>query len=193
MLSSWLIAILLISPFLYAGYVYNQLVKRRNQVREAWSGIDVQLKRRHNLIPNLVTTVKSYAHHEKDVLEEITELRSRISDPGNVKETGAKENNISKSLKTLLGLVEAYPELKADKNFLTLQNELVDIEDHLQYARRYYNGCVRELNNFVESFPSNLICRLFGARPEGFFEVRRATERLVPSVSISESTDANGE
>ena len=127
MLSSWLIAILLISPFLYAGYVYNQLVKRRNQVREAWSGIDVQLKRRHNLIPNLVTTVKSYARHEKDVLEEITELRRRISDPGNVKETGAKENNISKSLKTLLGLVEAYPELKADKNFLTLQNELVDI------------------------------------------------------------------
>jgi len=145
----------------------------------------VQLKRRHNLIPNLVTTVTAYARHEEDVLKEVTEVRSRFTKKQNVKETGELENGVSRSLKTLLALVEAYPDLKADKNFLELQDELVEIEDHLQYARRYYNGSVRDLNNLVESFPSNLVCGLLGGRSSDYFEIDRAIERQVPSVSMT--------
>ena len=155
-------------------------------MREAWSGIDVQLKRRHNLIPNIVETVKGYGAHERNLLEEITRLRAESVElkPGDVKGREISENALSLQLGNLLALVENYPALKANVNYLELQKQLVEVEDQLQYARRYYNGTVRNYNIRAESFPGNLVAGAFGFRRAEFFEIQTAAERATPEVDL---------
>jgi LemA protein len=164
--------------------IYNLFVRDKNLIREAWSGIDVQLKRRHNLIPNLVASVRGYSKHERDLFEEITEKRAKSTQIENVKEKATVEADLSGMIKNLFVVVEEYPDLKASKNFIDLQNQLVEIEDQLQYARRYYNGSVRNYNIRVESFPSNLIAGIFNYKQEEYFEITLATERKLPEVKV---------
>jgi LemA protein len=164
--------------------VYNLFVKDRNLIKEAWSGIDVQLKRRHNLIPGLVETVKAYSKYERALFNEITEQRSKTVRIENVKDKATAENNISGKLKSLFAVVEDYPDIKANVNFLDLQNQLTEVEDQLQYSRRYYNGTVRNYNIRVESFPGNIVANIFDFKPEEFFEITLATERKIPEVKI---------
>ena len=164
----------------WAIAIYNRFVKRKNVVQEAWSGIDVQLKRRSNLIPNLVEVVKGYAKHEAETLSKVTEQRTGNS----VAERSAHETEVSKAIQSLLAVAEAYPDLKANENFLDLQNNLDEIESHIQSARRFYNGAVRDLNILVESFPSNLIANIFNFRAAQFFEIELDSERQVPQVKF---------
>ena len=164
--------------------IYNLFIRDKNLIKEAWSGIDVQLKRRHNLIPNLVTSVRGYSKHERDLFEEITEKRAKSTKIENVKEKAAIEADLSGMIKNLFVVVEEYPDLKASQNFLDLQNQLVEIEDQLQYSRRYYNGSVRNYNIRVESFPSNIIAGIFDFKQEEFFEITLATERKTPEVQV---------
>jgi LemA protein len=165
-------------------YYYNKLVSLKNIVAEGWSGIDVQLKRRHDLIPNLVEIVKGYAGHEKETFEEVVRLRGESRQTNDPADKSLLENNISTDLKKIFALVEAYPNLKADANFRKLQDTLVEVEDSLQFSRRYYNGAVRAFNTLVQSFPSNLIARLFAYQPMKFFELEYATERKTPDISF---------
>lgn len=167
-------------------WIYNRLVRQRNLVSEAWAGIDVQLQKRHELVPNLVTTVKGYVRHESSVLESVTELRG--ASPGNVGETGQNESRLSRSIMRLFALAEDYPELKASEGFQQLHASLVAIENDLQYARRYYNGAARDNNNLVESFPSNLVARAFGFQLAEFFEVELASARIPPKISLHDET-----
>jgi len=150
---------------------YNGLVVLRNRVEEAWSDITVQLKRRTDLIPNLVNSVKGYATHEKEVFEKVAEARSAIMNAGSVAETAKAENALEGALKSLFAVSEAYPELKANQNFLQLQQELVDTEDKIQAARRFYNGGVRDLNTKIQTFPTNIIAGMFGFQAKEFFDV----------------------
>lgn len=161
----------------YTIYLFNKLVKQKNYVMEAWSGIDVQLKRRYSLIPNLVETVKAYTKYEGTVLEEITKVRQRCIDASNVKEQSEAEVMLTDGFKQFFALAEAYPDLKANAQFINLQKNLVEIEDAIQYARRYYNGTVRDFNIITESFPSNLIAFLFGYKSKDYFEVTSSIER----------------
>lgn len=164
----------------WAIWTYNRMVRARNQQEEAWSGIDVQLRKRHDLVPPLVEIVRGYAAHEKGVLVAVTEARGRaIGDPNR---TDAAESGLSEGLRGIFALAESYPQLKADTNFQQLFSRLVEIEDHLQYARRYYNGSVRDFRNLVQTFPQNLVARAFAFRPAEFFEVEGATERSAPRV-----------
>lgn len=163
---------------------YNGLVKLRNRAKEAWADIDVQLKRRYDLIPNLVETVKGYASHEKEVFEKVTEARTRAMGAKTVKERGEAENYLSETLKTLFAVVENYPDLKASQNFLELQRELRDTEDKIQAARRFYNSNVRDLNIMIESFPANIIASIFGFQKMDLFELAEAAEREAPKVSF---------
>ena len=165
-------------------FSFNLLVRDKNLIKEAWSGIDVQLKRRHNLIPNLVASVKGYSQHEKNLLEEITKKRTEAAKVENIKDVAPAESDLSGMLKNLIVIAENYPELKANSNFIDLQNQLVEIEDQLQYARRYYNGAVRNYNIRVESFPSNIIAKSFNFKPDNFFEISLATERSTPEIKI---------
>lgn len=167
---------------LAAVWIYNRLVRYRNQVNEAWAGIDVQLQKRHELVPNLVATVKGYVAHESGVFRDVSLIRSRGD--AAVTATAARETALSRSLGKLFALAEDYPELKASEGFRQLHASLVEIEDHLQYARRYYNGAVRVNNNFVESFPSNLVAGLFGFSSAEFFEIEFAAQRSTPDVSL---------
>ena len=150
--------------------IFNRLVKDRNQVRAGWSDIDVQLQRRADLVPQLVEAVSGYADFERATLEKITTLRNQSLALTNVAERGAVEAALAEGVKQLLVLAESYPDLKASDNFLQLQRDLVDVEDHLQYARRFYNGAVRLLNTRIESFPDLLIARPFGFLPAEFFD-----------------------
>jgi LemA protein len=163
---------------------YNRFVRLRNMVSEAWSGIDVQLMRRAALIPNLVEAVKGYMGHERSLLAEIAALRSRSLQDHTVGERGAIETALSRSLGSLLAVAEGYPELQASQNFLALQKELAGIEDQIQMARRYYNGTVRNLNIAVESFPSNLVAKLFSVVTAEFFALDDPGDRQVPPVSL---------
>ncbi len=151
--------------------IYNSLIRFVNRAREAWSDIEVQMKRRYDLIPNLVETVKGYASHEKGVFEKVTEARARAMGAEGIKEKGQAENMLSGTLKTLFAVSENYPDLKANANFLELQRELSDTENKIQAARRFYNGNVRDLNIKIESFPSNIIASLFGFKKMDFFEL----------------------
>lgn len=171
---------------LYVILAWNGLVRLRMKVKEAFSGVDVQLKRRYDLIPNLVKTVKAYAKHESDTLEEVIQARGAAQQSENLEERARAENGLSRSLDKLIALVERYPELKADKNFRKLHDDLVRIEDDLQYARRYYNGTVRDLNVKVQQVPSNLVAGLLGVREAEFFEVEDAGERSAPRIDWSE-------
>lgn len=163
---------------------YNRLVKLRNMVKEGWSNIDVQLKRRASLIPNLVETVKGYVSHERGLLAEITDLRSKSLQTQKVSEKGEIETALSRSLGNLMAVAEGYPDLKANQNFLELQKELSDIEEQIQSARRYYNGTVRNLNIAVESFPSNMVARIFNFSQTDFFALDDENDRQVPQVNF---------
>ena len=158
---------------------FNGLVRRRYRIREAWSDIDVQLKRRHDLIPNLVETVKGYMMHEKDVFEKVTEARSRAMGAKSKDEKLGAENALSNTLKTLFAVSENYPDLKANANFLDLQRELVDTENKIQAARRFYNGNVMDYNTKIETFPNNLMAGMFGFKKEEFFGAEEAEKEPV--------------
>ena len=180
----WVLAGAVALALFGAVLMYNQLVRLKNMAREGWSGIDVQLKRRANLIPNLVETVKGYLGHESDLLSRVTELRSKSGQARNVQEKGRVEDEISRSLSNILAVAEGYPDLKANQNFLDLQDRLARIEEEIQMARRYYNGTARELNIKIESFPSNFIAAMFGFSPMDYFEVEDPGDRAVPQVAF---------
>lgn len=171
---------------LYAVFVYNGLVKSRQMTEEAWSGIDVQLKRRADLVPNLIETVKGYATHEKSTLEEVVELRNRAQavPSGDVAGRAAAESLLGQALGRVVALAEAYPDLKANQNFLELQKSLETIEGEIQMSRRYYNGAARDLNVKVDSFPSNLVAGQFGFSKAGYFEIANDADRAVPTVKF---------
>ena len=156
---------------------YNRLITLRNRTKEAWSDIDVQLKRRYNLIPNLVETVKGYAAHERGVFEKVTEARTRAMGAKSIKEHSEAENMLSSTLKSLFAVVENYPDLKASTNFLELQRELRDAEDKIQAARRFYNGNVRDMNIQIESFPANIIASVFNFKKADFFQIEEAAAK----------------
>lgn len=166
---------------LFVWLTYNALVTLKLRVDEAWSDITVQLKRRLDLIPNLVNTVKGYAAHEAGVFERVTEARSNALNAQGVKETAAAENQFEGALKSLFAVAESYPDLKASQNFIELQNELVDTEDKIQAARRFYNGGVRDLNTKMQIFPNNIFAGMLGFKQRDFFEVedRAAAEKPV--------------
>ena len=180
---SWLA---LIGLLLVVGVVllYNRLVRLRNGSENAWSDIDVQLKRRHDLVPNLVETVKGYASHEKQTFEDVVEARGRAMAAEGPADKAQAEGFLGRTLKSLFALAEAYPELKANENFLSLQSELSVLEDAIQKARRYYNAIVRDFNILCQSFPSNLVAGAFGFAPRQFFELDSEAERSAPSVSF---------
>lgn len=161
---------------------YNGLVRLKNLVAEAWSSIDVQLKRRYDLIPNLVATVKGYAGHEKNTLEEVVRLRNASMHASSVEEKAQAETALSAQLKTVFALAEAYPDLKANQNFLDLHKNLADLENHIQLARRYYNGTVREYNTKIAVFPTNVIANMFGFSKQPYFELGLSAERDNPTV-----------
>jgi LemA protein len=176
---------ILVLLILWVAFMYNALVRGRNHCDEAWSGIDTELKRRYDLIPNLVTTVKGYAAHEREVMERVTQARNTaVASQGSPASQAKDENVLVDSLKRLLAVVESYPDLKASENFLKLQQELVNTEDRIQRARRFYNGNVREYNNRVEVIPSALIARPFGFKEREFFEIESAIERQAPTVKM---------
>jgi len=167
---------------LWLIYAYNSLVLGRNRSDEAWSDINVQLKRRHDLIPNLVETVKGYAAHESGLFQKVTEARTRAMGAGDPKSLAAAENVLAGTLKTLFAVAENYPDLKANANFLDLQRELADAENKIQAARRFYNSNVLVLNTRIDSFPTNLVAGSFGFQKKTFFELEEAGEAAVPQV-----------
>ncbi len=168
---------ILIFIVLYVVFAYNRLIVLRNRVQEAWADIDVQLKRRYDLIPNLVETVKGYAIHEREVFEKVTEARTRAMGAQTMKEHSEAENFLSQTLKSLFAVAENYPQLRAVENFLELQREVRDTEDKIQAARRFYNGNVREMNILIESVPANVVANLFGFKKAEFFEIEEAKEK----------------
>ena len=170
---------------LYVAVTYNILVRLRQHCRESWSGIDTELKRRYDLIPNLVETVRGYATHERGVLQAVVEARSRaVASTGSPRSQARDENVLVGAMRQLLAVAEGYPQLKASGNFLQLQNELADTEDRIQAARRFYNANVRDLNTRVEVFPSNLIAGMFGFGRQEFFEIEDSGVRVPPKVAL---------
>jgi LemA protein len=163
---------------------YNSLIRLRNQVRNSWSQIDVQLKRRHDLIPNLVETVKGYAAHEKDTLENVTQARAAAVSANGAKEAAQAENMLTQSLGRLMLVVEQYPDLKANQNFLSLQEELSSTENKVGFSRQHYNDEVMRLNTKIQSFPPNVIANLFNFKEEDFFELEDQAQREVPKVQF---------
>ena len=180
MRTEWIILAVGLAIVIYAVLVFNRLVRARNLVREGWSGIDVQLRRRSDLIPSLVETVKGYAAHERALFEEIAARNSAMA-ASDISGKAHAEADLQGSLRRLLALAEAYPELKANQNFSTLQNQLAELEDQLQMARRYYNGTVRDFNIGIQSFPDVLIARVGGFK-EAFLPGRRRPRPATPSV-----------
>lgn len=177
------IAVLIV--VLLVAFNYNALVRVRQHVRESWSDIDTELKRRYDLVPNLVETVKGYAAHERELFARVTEARARaLGSTGSPGHQAADEKPLVDGMRRLFAVAEAYPELKASETFLALQTELATTEDRIQRARRYYNANVRELNTRVEVFPSNIVARIFGFGPAEFFEVESSSVREVVDVSF---------
>lgn len=172
----WILLGILVVLVIFVIATYNGLVTLKNRVDEAWSDITVQLKRRVDLIPNLVNTVKGYATHEKAVFERVTEARSAIQNATGVKDAAAGENMLEGALKSLFAVAEAYPDLKANQNFAQLQQELVDTEDKIQAARRFYNGGVRDLNTKIQLFPNNIFAGMLGFKDRDFFELDDAEQ-----------------
>ncbi len=178
-------ATLVALPLIWAVVIYNRLVARRQQTKEGWSGIDVQLKRRANLIPNLVETVQTYAGHEREALDNLTRLRSRSIEAEDTPSAGRAdlEDQLGGALMKLFAVAENYPDLKANQNYLALQQSLKEIEDQIQMARRYYNGAVRNLNTLIEAFPSNLVAGPFGFRKAEYYEIDSAADRSLPKIN----------
>lgn len=174
----------LVIALLYGVSIYNRLVKLRNLVQEAWSSIDVMLKKRHDLIPNLVETVKGYATHERETLENVTKARNLAVGADSVEAKEAAEKNLNQAMMNLFAVAEQYPDLKANANFQQLQAELSSIENDIEKSRRYYNGTVRENNTLVESFPSNIVANMYKFEKSKFFELDNIADREVPSVKF---------
>jgi LemA protein len=179
--TAWLILVAAVVGL--AVWLYNSLVALRNQVRNAWSQIDVQLKRRHDLVPNLVNAVKGYLQHERAVLERVAEARSRAMAASGAAGIGAAETQLSHAMAGLIATIERYPDLKANQNVLALQEELVSTENRIGFARQFYNDMVARYNTRQQSFPVNLVAGPLGFRPAEFFEME-ATERAVPRVDL---------
>jgi LemA protein len=178
-----IVIVLLVIALIIAG-MYNSLVQLRVRADSAWSDIDVQLKRRHDLIPNLVETVKGYAAHEKGTFENVAKYRSAAMSATSVEERGQAEGMLTQALRGLLAVAEAYPQLRASEQFQSLQASLNQLEDALQNSRRYYNAVVRDLNTKIQSFPTNIIAGMFNFQQRQFFEIADATERNVPAVKF---------
>lgn len=181
---TYIIIAVVVVVVLWLIVAFNGLVRRRMHVREAWSDIDVQLKRRYDLIPNLVETVKGYAAHEKSVFENVTAARAKAMSAQSKDDKAKSENALSNTLKTLFAVAENYPQLKANENFLALQNELTDTENKIQASRRFYNGNVMDYNTKIAVFPDNLIAGMFGFGKEEFFGTESETERQPVKVSF---------
>jgi LemA protein len=180
----WIIPLILVIVVVFLILVYNGLIVKRNRVNNAWSQIDVQLKKRADLVPNLVETVKGYAKHEKEVFENVTKARSAVMNAGdNFKQKAQAENMLTGALKSLFAVAEAYPQLKANENFKLLQEQLDGIESKIAYARQFFNDSVLEFNNSMQTFPNNLVAGMFGFTQKEFFEVEEAA-RNVPKVSF---------
>lgn len=184
MLGVIIVVVLVFVLLTWAIALYNRLVRSRNLVQEGWSGIEVQLKKRADLIPNLVNTVKGYMEHERQALERVTELRSQAQNASTMEESAKTEGLLSQALGRLFALAENYPDLKANQNFIELQHALSDVENDIEMARRYYNGAVRNNNILVESFPSNIVEGVFRFGKSEYFEIEEPTERLVPEVQF---------
>jgi len=180
---SWIAAAVTLLLAGWAVYVFNRLVRLRNQMRGAWADIDVQLTRRHDLVPQLVTAVQAYAGHEKAVLAAVTELRAQALEQTSPARLGEVESALERALSRLFALQEAYPELKASDNFLQLQRDLVEVEEHLQYARRFYNGAVRDYNDAVQRVPDLVVARLFTFHGGEFYQAR-SEERSAVQVQL---------
>ena len=181
------VAVLLLLPGLWLVAIYNNFVRLRNMVRESWAQIDTELKRRYDLIPNLVNTVKGYAAHEQQTLERVIQARNMaVASTGSPQHQAQDENILVGAMKQLFALAEAYPALKADQHFLELQKELTNTEDRIQAARRFYNANVRDFNTRLEVFPSNLVASLFSFKKEEFFEVQEIVQRQAPTVQFTQ-------
>ena len=177
----WAIVLLFVIWF---WAIYNALVKLRNRTKEAWADIDVQLKRRYNLIPNLVNTVKGYAAHEREVFEKVTAARSEAMQSKGIEDKAQKENTLTQTLKSLFAVAENYPQLKASQNFLDLQAQLTDTENKIQAARRFYNANVRDFNIKIESFPSDIVAATFRFKKMKLFELNEEAQRNTPKVEF---------
>jgi len=179
-----LVVLIVVAVFWVMG-MYNGLVGSRNEVKNSWSQIEVQLKRRHDLIPNLVETVKGYMGHERGTLEAVTKARQQaVEVTGSVEERAKVENALSQTLRSLFAVAEAYPDLKANQNFLALQEELTSTENKISFARQYYNDAVLRINNKIQMFPSSIIAGMFNFQQEKFFEVEAPEDRQVPQVKF---------
>jgi len=185
MISTLVFVVILVGLGLFVVSLYNGLVRARNEVKNAWSSIEVQLKRRHDLIPNLIETVKGYAAHERGTLDAVVKARQQaVGFTGSVEDRAKVENALTQSLRSLFALAEAYPDLKASQNFLALQDELAGTENKIGFSRQYYNDAAMRYKNLVEVFPSNILAGMFGFQPEPFFQIEEAGERAVPQVSF---------
>ncbi len=182
------VLLVLVALALVVGMMYNTLVRLREQTDAAWSDIDVQLKRRHDLIPNLVETVKGYASHERETLESVIRARQSAMTAQGPEDRAGAENMLTGALRSLFALSEAYPDLKANENFRELQRTLADLEEHIQRARRYYNAIVRDYNTRTRTVPSNIVANAFGFRAREFFEIEEG-ERSVPQVNFGGNAD----
>ena len=178
------VVVIVVVVGLFVMGIYNALIRLRNQVDNAWSQIDVQLKRRHDLIPNLIETAKGYMHHERETFEAITEARSRAMGAGSVADSAKAEGGLSQALSNFMLVVENYPDLKANQNFLSLQEELTSTENKIAFSRQGYNDQVLFFNNKIQMFPSNIIAGMFSFTKRDFFEIEDAAEREVPKVSF---------
>ena len=167
----WIVIVVVVLLLIGGILVYNRLVALRNRVDNGWSQIDVQLRRRYDLIPNLVETVQGYATHERELFEHVTEARARAMDANAVPDQAQAENQVTRGLRQLLAVAESYPDLKANENFLALQEELTGTESKIAYARQFYNDQVMRLNTLIGSFPSNLVAKVFGFRDREFFDI----------------------
>lgn len=184
MIVLWIILAVLVLALLYLVGIFNSLVGLKNQVKNAWAQIDVQLKRRYDLIPNLIETAKGYVKHERDTLENITKARSQAMGAQGVGEKSKAEGALSDAISKFFLVVENYPDLKANKNFLAIQEELSSTENRIAFARQAYNDQVLFLNNKIQMFPSNIMAQMFGFQQEGFFQVEKKEEKEAPKVSF---------
>jgi LemA protein len=180
-----ILLVIVVLVALWGVSIFNGLVRRKNVVAEAWSGIEAQLKRRADLIPNLVETVKGYASHERETFDELARLRSSGQAQADVGQRAQTETAITAAIGKVMAVAEAYPELKASVNFQQLQKDLADTEDQIQLARRYYNGAVRDFNVMIEQFPSNLVANFGAFKPAPFFQIENEADRAVPKVTFA--------
>ena len=180
----WILLIAVVAILGWGVMVFNSLITGRNRTDEAWSDIDVQLKRRYDLIPNLLATVKGYAEHESSTFEKVTQARANAMQAQGIAEKGKAENMLSETLKSLFAVSENYPQLKANENFLQLQDELSDTENKIQASRRFYNGNVRDFNTKLQVFPSNIVANVFAFKNRDFFALEDEKEREVPQVKF---------